>query len=123
LHVHSASESTTVGQLVKLAGLMNEIVETIEARSGVAIPRDSTDYIRLITHLRGVLERLLEGKSVMNPFSAAIREQYPKEFGLAEEVAVRMREQLGKEVSQDEEGYLAMHLHRLFQLLAEPKTP
>jgi transcriptional antiterminator len=102
---------------------MNEIVETIETRSGISIPRDGMDYFRLITHLRGVLERLLEGKTVTNPFSNAIREQYPMEFGLAEEVARRMREQLGKDVSEDEAGYLAMHLHRLFQLLGEPKAP
>lgn len=116
LHVHSCAGTVTVGQLVRITGLLNRIVEHIEQKKGEKLQRMGSDYIRLIAHIRGTLERLLIGRHVHNPLAAEIKAHYPQLFALAEEIAELIKEELDVAVSEDEIGYLAAHLHRLFQL-------
>ncbi|MFC5405790.1 BglG family transcription antiterminator [Cohnella soli] len=116
LHVHSSTGTASVGQLVKMAGLLNRIVEHIERRRQTNLPRSSSEYVRLITHIRSAIERLMLGRHVNNPLATEIQTHYPQLFDLATEIAELIKEELEIEISLDEIGYMAMHLHRLFQL-------
>ncbi|WP_240633151.1 PRD domain-containing protein [Paenibacillus montanisoli] len=115
-HIHSASGSVSAGQLVKMTELMNAVVERIEQWRGKPFSRDSADYARLITHLRYALERITRHKTVANPFVHEIRDQYPKEYQFALELAKLIEAELDLQVQPDEAGFLAMHLYRLAQL-------
>ncbi|GLX69409.1 PRD domain-containing protein [Paenibacillus glycanilyticus] len=114
-HVYSAAGSVTAGQLVQLTELMNEIVERIEEWLGTQMSKTSSDYARLIMHLRYMMERILQNKETENPFSAEIRNKIPTEHQKAEVIAALIGERLSMKVSLDEIGYLAMHLYRLFR--------
>jgi transcriptional antiterminator len=114
-HVYSAAGSVTAGQLVQLTELMNEIVERIEEWRGAPLQRKSSDYARLIMHLRYMMERILQSKESANPFAAEIRDKIPTEHRQAEVIAQMIGERLKLTVSPDEVGYLAMHLYRLFR--------
>lgn len=116
LHVHSCAGNVTVGQLVRITGLLNRIVEYIEQHMGAKLQRMGSDYIRLITHIRGTLERLLTGRHIHNPLTAEIKTHYPKLFALATQITGQIKEELDVAVSEDEIGYLAVHLHRLLQV-------
>lgn len=115
MHIQSAVCHISLGNIVKWTHLIQEAVAVIEQERGFKIPRDSLDYIRLITHLRFAIERLTEGQSSPNPFASQLKDTLVEEYHLAKRVAALMEEKLEVPVSEDEIGYLVMHLYRLFQ--------
>ncbi|HIW34235.1 MAG TPA: PRD domain-containing protein [Candidatus Paenibacillus intestinavium] len=116
LHIHTCTETVTVGQLVKVRGLLNQIVDYIEDKMELNLPRTSTDYVRLVTHLRGALERIIEGQHILNPFTSEIKALHSNVYEIAVELAEIIKEELKVNVSEDEIGYMAIHLYRLFQI-------
>jgi len=116
LHIHTCMEAVSVGQLVKMRGTINKIVDFIEEKLGFKLPESSSDYIRLITHLKGALERILEKQHVNNPFTSDIKLRHPEFYSLAEDLAFIINTELNVNVTEDEIGYLAIHLYRLFQI-------
>ncbi|WP_442603240.1 PRD domain-containing protein [Paenibacillus sp. KN14-4R] len=115
MHIQSAVCHVSVGNIVKDTHLILELVEAIEQAKGIQIPRDSIDYIRLITHLRFTIERLKTGKVSKNPFIDQLKESLPEEYVLAKKVSVILGDRLETPVPEDEIGYIVMHLYRLFQ--------
>ncbi|WP_426448981.1 PRD domain-containing protein [Paenibacillus sp. S-38] len=120
-HVHSAVSDVSVGHLVKMSSLVGELVERVEERLGSRLPRDSMDYIRLVTHLRSAVDRISGRKAVPNPFMRDFEQAYRREYLLASELGEMIQEGLGEEVPEDEIGYMVMHLYRLFLTYAPPQ--
>ncbi|ANE46634.1 transcription antiterminator BglG [Paenibacillus swuensis] len=117
-HVHSAIAHVPVGQLVKSTTLITEIVEIIERRRAIHIPKNSLDYARLIIHLRFAIERVKQKKTVKNPFVEGMKQLYREEYELASEIGAMLADRLQMHVPEDEVGYIMMHLYRLFQEFA-----
>lgn len=115
MHIQSAVCHISLGNIVKLTHLIQETVHLIESETGIKVPRDSIDYIRLITHLRFALERLLDGKISPNPFAIKLKKTLTSEYRLAQKIAIHIEERLGLSVPEDEVGYIVMHLYRLLQ--------
>jgi len=115
LHIFSATQHVPVKELVKLSNTLTDMVELIENQMGFSIPRESMDYIRLITHLRFAVERIKLGKTEKNPFIKEIKKKYKEEYKLAVQLSKVMGDNWGYPVPEDEIGYLAMHLYRLLQ--------
>lgn len=116
LHIHTCTETVSVGQLVKIRGLLNQIVDHIEVKMGFKLHKTSTDYVRLITHLRGAVERIIDGQHIVNPFTSEIKTLHSDIYEIAVELADIISEELEVIVSDDEIGYMAIHLYRLFQI-------
>lgn len=116
LHIHTCTETVSVGQLVKIRGLLNQIVDHIEVKMGFKLHKTSTDYVRLITHLRGAVERIIDGQHIVNPFTSEIKTLHSDIYEIAVELAEIISEELEVIVSDDEIGYMAIHLYRLFQI-------
>lgn len=116
LHIHAAASAYPVSKTVKVTNLIKELVERVEKRVGMPIEKDSMDYVRLITHLRFAVERIRQGKVVVNPLLDRIKEISGSSYKLAESLAKLIAERLEVEVPEDEVGYIAMHLHRLKQV-------
>ncbi|MBB3108609.1 transcriptional antiterminator [Paenibacillus phyllosphaerae] len=121
-HVHSAVTNVPIGQIVKFTNLVNELVEKIEERRAIRISRESIDYIRLITHLRYMVERISQGKRASNPLLDSLHQQMPEAYAQARELAGLMEEQLSQPITEDEIGFLAIHLYRLFEVFPSPVT-
>jgi transcriptional antiterminator len=115
-HVYSAVTNVSVGQLVKFTNLINEMIEMIEERKSIQIPKEGANYIRLITHLRFCIERIIQMQVVNNPFLEEMKKNYKDEYRLALELSHVMKEHLRMEIPEDEIGYMVMHLYRLFQV-------
>ncbi|RXZ79121.1 PRD domain-containing protein [Paenibacillaceae bacterium] len=116
LHVHSCVGTASVGELVKLRGLLNNIVEFIEHARGIPLQRTSQDYIRLVMHMRAVVERLMLGRKVINPINTELKANHPEAYKLAADIAAIIQEDIQAPISEDEIGYMAIHMHRLFQV-------
>jgi transcriptional antiterminator len=114
-HVHAAVTNVAVGQLVKFSAVISGLVDKIEARMNLRIPRDGADYVRLITHLRYAMERVVQQGVVPNPFLTELKLKMKEEFALAKELCRELRDHLQTEVPDDEIGYMALHLYRLSQ--------
>jgi transcriptional antiterminator len=114
-HVYSAVQHVPVGQLVKISKLITELVELVEKEKNIPIPRDSLNYVRLISHLRFVIERIKLQKTEKNPFINEMKKHCHEEYGIALKLARLMKEYLQTDIPEDETSYLAMHLYRLFQ--------
>lgn len=117
-HIHSGIADVSVGQIIKYTHLINSLVAAIEQRGRVRIPREGTDYARLISHFRYMIERIVNRKTTSNPFMREIRKTRRQEYALAVELSKLMQEQLHMEIPEDEIGYMVMHLYRLFQALS-----
>ncbi|MDB5053812.1 MAG: transcription antiterminator [Bacilli bacterium] len=115
-HVYSAVTNVSVGQLVKFTNLTNEMIEIIEQRKSIQIPKEGANYVRLITHLRFSIERINQKTVVKNPFVDEMKKNFQAEYKLALELSSIMKEHLQSEVPEDEIGFLVMHLYRLFQV-------
>ncbi|WP_040952494.1 BglG family transcription antiterminator [Gorillibacterium massiliense] len=114
-HVYSAAQHIPVGQLVKISGLITEMVELVERVKRISIPRDSIDYVRLITHLRFAIDRIKRSATEKNPFVKSLKSKYREEYTIARQMAKLAEEHLKIDVPEDEIGYIVMHLYRLFQ--------
>jgi len=106
----------SVGQLVKFSNVINEMVETIEEVRAIRIPKESMDYARLVTHLRFSLERIMQKKTVKNPFLKEMKKKHKAEYGLAVQLTEILKHHLQTDIPEDETGFLVMHLYRLFQV-------
>ncbi|MEX2460993.1 MAG: PRD domain-containing protein [Paenibacillaceae bacterium] len=115
-HVYSAVTNVSVGQLVKFTTLINEMIERIEERRAIRIPKEGANYVRLITHLRFCIERIIQIQVIENPFLAEMKKNYKEEYKLALELSELMKDHLQTEIPEDEIGYMVMHLYRLFQV-------
>ncbi|MBR2568722.1 MAG: transcription antiterminator [Paenibacillus sp.] len=114
IHIQSAVAHVPVGNVVQHSHLLKDLVTLIESHRGMEIPKDSVDYVRLITHLRFAIERIRKGEHSRNPFRDKMKDMVPYEFGVAKQCGDLMAERLGVDISEDEVAYIAMHLYRLF---------
>lgn len=114
VHIQSAVAHVPVGNFVQYNHLLKDLVTLIERERGITIPKDSKDYLRLITHLRFAIERVRLGGSTKTPFQDNLKSKAPSEFIIAKKCANLMSRKMGGKVSEDEIAYIAMHLCRLF---------
>lgn len=114
IHIQSAITHVSVGSVVQYNHMLRDLVALIEEHRGSKIPKDSIDYLRLITHLRFAIERIREGDETRNPFRDKLKDMVPYEYEVACKCAVILGEKLNTTVSEDEIAYIAMHLYRLF---------
>ncbi len=67
----------------------------------------------LATHFNASVERIRSGNFIANPHLNDVREHYPKEYKMAEEMASIANYYLGFALPEDEVGFIAMYLRTL----------
>lgn len=65
----------------------------------------------LADHIALADKRMREGKALPNPFTADIRILFPEEFQTASEGAKILEEMTNCPISEDEIGYITLHIH------------
>jgi transcriptional antiterminator len=113
LHIHSLKNQGKLSNTIKYAYLCNSAVELIEDDLGVEIDRKSIDYARFVTHIRFAVERLLKGIPTKNELLSSIRNKYKASYKLAKQVGKLIESEIYLKISDEETGYLAMHIERL----------
>ncbi|RAP24787.1 hypothetical protein C2W64_02794 [Brevibacillus laterosporus] len=121
LHIHSAVSYIPVAQTVKHTNLILEMIQMVEESLTLKVTKESLHYTRMITHFRFVLERLKEGKTIENPLLDRVKTMLPEAYELASQLGKLISLKLEVKVPDDEVGYMAMHLFRLFQLVKDKK--
>jgi transcriptional antiterminator len=114
LHIHSARGRGKVSNTLKYAYLTNSIAVMIEDELGMAVDRRSIDYARLVSHIRFALERMVNDIPMKNDLLPSIKKIYKTSFKLAKKIAVFIEGEIENvKVSEEEMGYLAMHIERI----------
>lgn len=113
LHIYSARVNQSVSNSLKYTRLVKETVDFIQNELGISINEKSLEYARLISHLRYALYRIDNEKVFENILLPSVRRQLKAEFKISKKVCKFIEEKLGKQVPEDEVGYIAVHLGRL----------
>ena len=66
--------------------------------------------VTLSDHIAFAIERKKNGVEFTNPLLDSIKEAYPQELSLGKYCVEQMKKRLGVEMSEDEAGFIAMHI-------------
>jgi transcriptional antiterminator len=113
LHFHSARQNRKVSETVKNTRILKEIVDIIESNLNYKVSSEGLMYSRLITHLKTVLTRLEEHKYIENILLDSIKEKFMDSFTIASKIGLYVEENTNMKVSEDELGYIALHIERI----------
>lgn len=88
--------------------IVDEIVEMIHSASDIKL--SDNIYVTLIDHISLSLEREKRGQSFANPLLSEIKQYYKQEYKLACDSKRIIDKYLGITISDDEAGFIAVHI-------------
>lgn len=115
LHIYSAQTSESSTDMLKYTRLCNECIEVLENYIGRSIDKESINYARMITHIRFAIQRLQLKEQSDNHLLKSIKKHLGKEYKIARQMANLLQQSLDMKISDDEVGYLAIHVNRLIK--------
>lgn len=113
LHLHSARQNKEVGETVKYTSLIRKLIDIVENELNIKFDPTDLSYIRLVNHFRFVIDRLEKGKSEENPIINRIKTEYINSFEISKKIGKCIEETLSLPVSDDELGYITIHIQRI----------
>ena len=116
LHLLGARRRESPKVVARYQALIRESAAFLAEEAGIAWSEDDPHLARVLLHLRLAVELIVSGKGETNPVLDRIRSEYPDAFARARRLGDYMAQRLGRPVSDDEVGYLALHLLRLKNL-------
>ncbi|MBP1964891.1 PRD domain-containing protein [Paenibacillus aceris] len=103
-------------QSIDSFAVVRVVSQTIEAAKELGFNfDDSFSTLRFISHLKGLIERVKQKKTLQNSLLDKIKEEYGDTYVKAKVLSLMLSDTLNVEVPDDETGYLTMHLERLLQ--------
>ncbi|WP_459840985.1 BglG family transcription antiterminator [Halanaerocella petrolearia] len=94
----------------KVLDIAEDIIDIAEEILDVNLRNDSQLLLGLVLHLRSAINRLRYGLSLRNPLLDRIKNNYPNVFGAAWASSIVFEKHLNVTVTEEEVGYLALHL-------------
>jgi transcriptional regulator with AAA-type ATPase domain/transcriptional regulatory protein LevR/mannitol/fructose-specific phosphotransferase system IIA component (Ntr-type) len=109
-NLNKNSRSMVKTDLINIVG--NEIVDLVEqmlkiAEKRLAVASDTLFY-SIAIHLKTTVDRIKQGKPVLNPRTLQLKEEHREEFETAELMVALAEERLSIQFSEGEVGFLAM---------------
>ena len=122
LHLHSARKNKEVKKTLRNTRVIKEIVDLLESEIGFDVLEEALTYRRLLTHIRAGIDRIENGIRLENPLLKTIKSEFKDSWKLASQAKSIIENQLKLEVTDDEVGYLAIHIDRLKRLKSKRVT-
>lgn len=113
MHINAAISEKKVSDTLVHTKKINEVMQFIFKLLKKKIDTKSLSYIRTITHLNFMIERILDNKSIKNSLLDAIKKEYYNEYGIAIKVAMKIEDLFSVNVPEDEIGYITLHINRI----------
>lgn len=95
---------------------LDKIVSIIEKFNDIHINKDSFNYSRFVTHIIYLMQRTLEGTQIESDnkhLLISTKKEYPNNYKCAEEINKIFIEELNRDLNQEEQLYLVLHINRL----------
>lgn len=117
LHLAAGRYGRSAKAMARHVAVVQETLEEVRRRvcpGGAATPKDYENaFSRLAVHLHHGLMAASQRRQVPNPLLHTIRSQYPEAYQMARELADRMASRIGYPISDEQAGYLTVHILRL----------
>ncbi len=93
----------------RIQQLVNDMIDAFDPERGYLMKQDDGFIQGLLAHLQPTLIRLLYGMQIQNPVLEDIKDSYPDMYRSCEKVAKVLEEYTGKQVPEQEIGFLTVH--------------
>jgi transcriptional antiterminator len=113
LYLQSARQNKTISETVQDTRLLKEAVEIIEEALNFKINPEEPAYIRFINHLKLKNNQIQMEKYAVNPLLNTIKEQFKHSFSIAKKIAAHICRYKDIDITEDEIGYMAIHIERM----------
>jgi activator of the mannose operon, transcriptional antiterminator len=100
--------------------MAKEILSITEKVLSIDLRKDKQALNALILHLRPTINRLKYGLNLKNPILEEIKQNYPDIYGVAWITSSVFEKYLSKKISEDEIGYIALHLGAAIERQKKP---
>ena len=94
----------------KILRLVRAALDKIESELEIDLKQDRKLIMDLALHLKPAIHRYKFGMNIRNPMLEDIKKHYPLAFEAGVIAGMALEEETGIEISEDEVGYLALHL-------------
>ena len=114
LHIVTAISNESLRGIEKKAELLVSLKKVIEDQLALTIDENDLSYVRLITHIRFMLERIERNEAITIPgeLETIIIEKYPSYYSLAWKLLRIVQKKLAITIERTETVYIALHLYR-----------
>jgi len=112
-HIHGGRIGIHNGSSLKYVKAISKIIPYIEDKIGFSIEENSFDSVRLVAHLRGLIERCARHETIENLLLDRMKKDFPFEYKISENIALILNKSIGIVVPENEIGYIALHLYKL----------
>ncbi len=113
MHINAAIVQKEVSDTLAHTKKIGEIMQFIFKLLNKKFDPSSLSYIRTITHLNFMIERILNKKPIKNNLLDSIKKEYYNEYGIAIKVAMKIENLFSVSVPEDEVGYITLHINRI----------
>lgn len=116
LHLVNAEHEMSLGITLKVTQALGQMIQTLESNENFQVDHSTIYYDELVIHLKFLALDLYSPRSVHRPdlaFSQLVKDALSQEYHLAEVLTSELEEACGKELSEEQKAYLAVHLHRI----------
>ncbi|MCR8643703.1 PRD domain-containing protein [Paenibacillus sp. N1-5-1-14] len=110
MHFHASRSKTRTVDSLELVRLVSQIIE--EAKTIGIQFESSFSTIRFISHLKSLIDRVRNQKSIQNPLLSKIKEECSASYEKAKQLSVTIEKKLQLPVVEDEIGFLTLHIER-----------
>lgn len=113
LHLHGGRLSGRTGASMKYVKALSQVIPYIEDKLGISLEEDSFDSVRLMSHLRAMLERCSRKETIDNVLLDRMKKDFAFEYKISENIGLILEKNIGIVVPENEIGYIALHLYKL----------
>lgn len=113
MHIKAAENKQEVTSALDYTKKIGEIMELISKLLKKDFDKNSLVYVRTITHINFMIERILNRKTVKNYLLDSIKKDLYNEYDVAIKVAMKIENLFSVKVPEDEIGYITLHLSRI----------
>ncbi|MDD7794703.1 transcription antiterminator [Clostridium sp. 'White wine YQ'] len=116
MHINAAIGEQEVGATLAYTKKVGEIMDFLYKLLGKTPDRGSLGYVRTITHLNFMIERVKNKKNIKNNLLDIIKKEFYNQYDIAIKVAIKMENLFSIKIPEDEIGYIALHINRIKEL-------
>ncbi|KAF1299594.1 PTS sugar transporter [Enterococcus sp. JM4C] len=102
--------------MVRMMEAVRNILSIIKYHFKLEFEEESINYARLVTHLQYFIIRMFKNEgytSKETELNKQIRKLYPEAFSCVNKIRIYVRDTFEKELSDEEESYLMLHIQRV----------
>lgn len=112
-HIHGGRMGGKKSDSLSYVKAISQVIPYIEDKLGLSLEENSFDSVRLVSHLRGLIERCVKNETIENLLLDKMKKDFPFEYKISENIGLLLKKNIGIVVPENEIGYIALHLYKL----------